>query len=110
MATPLLILPLLLTLFMYKAFQEEKKIYGKIYAYSKFLSIAGFFPYIKAAIIPALDNARFTDYYSLKRMGILLIFLVIDVILSLVFLLDKGEETKQDEGEEKHADNPSSQR
>ena len=42
-------------------------------------------------------------------MGILLIFLVIDVILSLAFLLDRDEETKQDEGEEIHADNPSSQ-
>lgn len=109
MAAPLLILPLLLALFVYKVPTEEKTVYRKIYAYSKFLSIAGFFPYIKAAVIPALENAQLTNYYSLKHMGILLIFLVIDVILSLVFLLDRDEETKQDEGEEIHADNPSSQ-
>lgn len=109
MATPLLILPLILILFTYKAPQEEKKAYKKIYAYSKFLSIAGFFPFLRAALIPALENAQFTDYYSLKRMGILLIFLVIDVILGLVLLLDKDEETKQDEGEEVYADNSHSQ-
>jgi hypothetical protein len=112
MAAPLLILPLVLVFFIYQAkLEEEKKVYGRIYAYSKFLSIAGFFPFMKAALIPAFEHAKLTGYYSLKRMGILLIFLVIDVILGLIFLLDKDkeDETQQDEGDEIHADNSSSQ-
>lgn len=110
MATPLLLLPLALLFFMHQApYKEEKKAYGRIYAYSKFLSIAGFFPFMRVALLPAFEHAKLTGYYSLKRMGILLIFLVIDVILGLIFLLGKGEETQQDEGEAIHADNSSSQ-
>ena len=112
MAAPLLILPLVLIFFFYQAPQEEeKKAYGRIYAYSKFLSIAGFFPFMKVALLPAFEYAKLTGYYSLKRMGILLIFLLIDVILGLIFLLDKDkeEESQQDQGDEIHADNSSSQ-
>lgn len=112
MATPLLLLPLLLVFFIYLSPRpEEKKVYRRIYSYSKFFSIAGFFPFMKMTLIPAFDNAELTNYYSLKRMGILLIFLIIDVILGLLFLLhkDKEEEIQQDEGDEIHADNSSSQ-
>ena len=112
MAAPLLILPLVLIFFFYQAPQEEeKKAYGRIYAYSKFLSIAGFFPFMKVALLHAFEYAKLTGYYSLKRMGILLIFLLIDVILGLIFLLDKDkeEESQQDQGDEIHADNSSSQ-
>ena len=112
MATPLLILPILLVIFIRQDSRKEKKrAYGRTYAYSKFLSVAGFFPFMKAALLPAFEHAKLTGYYSLKRMGILLIFLVIDVILGLIFLLDKEkeEETQQDEGEAIHADNSNSQ-
>lgn len=92
MAAPLLILPLILVFFMYQTPQpEEKKAYGRVYAYSKFLSVAGFFPFMRSALVPAFDHARATGYYSLIRMGILLIFLIIDVILALVLLLNKKD-------------------
>lgn len=123
MAAPLLILPLILVFFMYQAPQpEEKKIYGRIFAYSKFLSVAGYFPFMRAALVPAFDHARVTGYYSLIRMGVLLIFLVIDVILALLVLLEKDGETvpqlqqeledqnHQEEGENDDADNSNSQR
>lgn len=123
MAAPLLILPLILVFFMYQTPQpEERKVYGRVYAYSKFLSVAGFFPFMRAALIPAFDHARATGYYSLIRMGILLIFLVIDVILALLILLEKDGETApqfqqepenqnhQEEGEDYDADNSNSQR
>ena len=66
---------------------------------------------MKMTLIPAFDNAELTNYYSLKRMGILLIFLIIDVILGLLFLLhkDKEEEIQQHDGDEIHPDNSSSQ-
>ena len=66
---------------------------------------------MKVALLPAFEYAKLTGYYSLKRMGILLIFLLIDVILGLIFLLDKDkeEESQQDQGDEIHADNSSSQ-
>lgn len=123
MAAPLLILPLILVFFMYQTSQpEEKKAYGRVYAYSKFLSVAGFFPFMRSALVPAFDHARATGYYSLIRMGILLIFLIIDVILALLILLEKdGEPTSQvqqeredqnhqEEGEDHDADNSNSQR
>lgn len=123
MAAPLLILPLILVFFMYQTPQpEEKKAYGRVYAYSKFLSVAGFFPFMRSALVPAFDHARATGYYSLIRMGILLIFLIIDVILALLILLEKdGEPTSQvqqeredqnhqEEGEDHDADNSNSQR
>lgn len=123
MAAPLLILPLILVFFMYQTPQpEEKKAYGRVYAYSKFLSVAGFFPFMRAALVPAFDHARATGYYSLIRMGILLIFLIIDVILALLILLEKDGETTsqvqqeredqnhQEEGEDHDADNSNSQR
>lgn len=100
MATPLLILPVALVLSMHQTQSaEEKRAYGRIYAYSKFLSIAGFFPFMRAALIPAFEQARLTGHYSLKRMGILLIFLVIDVILALVLLLNKEEKKTEDSAE-----------
>lgn len=123
MAAPLLILPLILVFFMYQVPQpEEKKIYGRVFAYSKFLSVAGYFPFMRVALVPAFDHARATGYYSLIRMGILLIFLVIDVILALLVLLEKDGETApqiqqkqenqnhQEEGEDDDADNSNSQR
>lgn len=123
MAAPLLILPLILVFFMYQTPQpEEKKAYGRVYAYSKFLSVAGFFPFMRSALVPAFDHARATGYYSLIRMGILLIFLIIDVILALLILLEKDGETTsqvqqeredqnhQEEGEDHDADNSNSQR
>ena len=123
MAAPLLILPLILVFFIYQVPQpEEKKVYGRVFAYSKFLSVAGFFPFMRVALVPAFDHARATGYYSLIRMGILLIFLVIDVILALLVLLEKDEETTspiqqkqdnqnhQEEGEDHDADNSNSQR
>ncbi len=100
MGTPLLILPLTLVFFMYQTQPAgEKRVYIRIYAYSKFLSIAGFFPFMQAALVPAFEQAEFTGYYSLKRIGILLIFLVIDVILAVAFLLSKGEKNTKDSAE-----------
>lgn len=97
MATPLLILPLTLVFFMYQTQPAGgKRVYIQIYAYSKFLSIAGFFSFMHAALVPAFEQAEFTGYYSLKRMGILLIFLVIDAILAVAFLLSKGEKNTKD--------------
>lgn len=107
MATPLLILPLILVFFMYQASsQEERKTYSRIFAYSKFLSVAGFFPFMRVALLPAFEQSQFTGYYSLKRMGILLIFLLIDVILALIILLQKEEKSMEEE--KNHADNSDS--
>lgn len=106
MAVPLLILPLILIFFIYQTpSQEEKKTYSRIYAYSKFLSVAGFFPFMRSALVPAFEQAQLTGYYSIKRMGILLIFLVIDVILALILLLEKEEKNNTLEEKNNHADN-----
>ncbi len=104
-AVPYLVFPLILLFLAYHAAQTEtdcgrEKPYAGLYGVAKLMSALGLLFCIRAVVPYALAYGQVNDFYSLKRAGILMIFLLIDVILCIVFLLrTRGTYGRSTDGE-----------
>ncbi|MDR3312235.1 MAG: hypothetical protein LBS64_03785 [Spirochaetaceae bacterium] len=85
-ASPLLVLcPILVLLYLFD--DAYSTVYFRVYSLTKFLSALGITTYIIGESTAALANRlSLNGNYVLKRFGLLLIFLVFDVILYITLL------------------------
>lgn len=95
-SAPLSFLPIVLAfLIFHLVSQDSKATCTKLYSLCKFFSVMGIHKYISALRNIDFSFEQFNEYYSVKRALFLMIFCVIDVILSIVILL-YGRKTTQE--------------
>ena len=91
---PLLILPVIFIVLILSNPQKYKELRSFI-SLSKMMSVIGIGAYIGATIGEALNQVRFSQFYSINTIFFMMFFLLIDVIIGIIFIkYPKTEEEK----------------
>ena len=82
---PLLILPVIFIILILSNPQKYKELRSFI-SLSKMMSVIGIGAYIGATIGEALNQVRFSQFYSINTIFFMMFFLLIDVIIGIIFI------------------------
>ena len=84
-SVPLLILPVIFIILILSNPQKYKE-FRSFISLSKMMSVIGIGAYIGATIGEALNQVRFSQFYSINTIFFMMFFLLIDVIIGIIFI------------------------
>ncbi len=85
--------PLLFIIFL-SIDNEKYEIFRPFIALSKMISTIGFASYIGTTLQEAISQVRFSQFYSINIIFFVMFFLLIDVIIGIVFVINPKKNKK----------------